>query len=87
VTQEMNGIRKRLHDAQGNMAYILEVFGDDLAKREGYKDLDGMDAIHFYLIHKFNWLPRDVMSMSAEHIRFVLSQELAGWTLPQDARG
>ena len=34
-----------------------------------------MEAIHFYLIHKFGWLPRDVKSMSLEDVQFVLSQE------------
>jgi hypothetical protein len=79
---------KRLHQAEGELAYSLAVFGDAIAKREKYKDsgLDGMDAVHYYLIHKFGWLPRDVKAMSAEDIRFVLSEEMAGWGLPKDAR-
>jgi hypothetical protein len=87
MRQELNQVRKRFHEATGGMNYCLDVFGDELAKREGYKNLTGMDAIHFYLVHKFSWLPRDVISMSQEHIRFVLSQELADWTLPPDALG
>lgn len=79
---------KRLYDAEGGLAYALAVFGDTLAKREHYKDagLDGMDAIHFYLIHKFHWLPKDVRAMSAEDIRFVLSEEMEGWVMPEAAR-
>lgn len=86
MTETMNQVRKRTHDAEAGLAYALEIFGDSLAEREGYKTLDGMDAIYFYIIHKFKWLPRDVMSMSAEHVRFLLSEELAGWTLPPEAR-
>ena len=65
---------------------MLDVFGDTLAKREGYKSLQGMDAIHFYLVHKFRWLPREVRSMSAEDIRFVLTEEMDGWSAPKAAR-
>jgi hypothetical protein len=45
-----------------------------------------MEAIHFYLVNKFAWLPKEVMAMTTEHIRFVLCQELEGWTLPPAAR-
>lgn len=77
---------KRLHDAKGNLAYLLEVFGHTLAQREGYKDIDGMEAIHLYLIHKHHWLPRDVRSMSYEDLQLALHQELQGWTAPAAAR-
>lgn len=78
--------RKRLHEAQGNLAYLLEVFGDTLAQREGYRDIDGMQAIHLYLMHKHHWLPRDVQSMSAEDLRLALHVEMQGWTVPAAAR-
>lgn len=86
MTETMNEIRERAHKAHAGLDYALEVFGDDLSRREGYHGLDGMDAIHFYLVHKFHWLPRDVRQMSTDEIRFVLSQELKGWTLPSAAR-
>lgn len=76
---------KSFHESQGQMNYLLEIFGDDLARREGYANLDGIEAVYFYLIHKFSWLPRDVRSMTFDDIRFVLSQELEGWTVPVDA--
>ena len=78
---------KRLYEAEGNLTYSLDVFGDEIAKREKYKDLDGIEAIHFYLIHKFKWLPSQVKSMSAEDLRFVLTEEMSGWTMPKNARG
>jgi hypothetical protein len=85
-SKEHYEILKRLHEADGDLNYSLDVFGDTLAKREGYKDLDGIEAIHFYLIHKFGWLPRDVRAMTFDDIRLVLSQEMHGWTLPPAAR-
>lgn len=47
-TKEQYEIQRRLHDANGGLDYCLDVFGDVLAKREGYKELDGMEAIHHY---------------------------------------
>ena len=84
-TKEQYESCKRSHESAGILAYSLDVFGDALAKREGYKSLTGLDAIHFYLIHKFNWLPSTVRSMSHSDVRFVLSEELADWTVPKDA--
>ncbi|ERB65546.1 hypothetical protein N779_09515 [Vibrio coralliilyticus OCN008] len=78
-------IVKKLHKTTAELDYSLEVFGDELAEREGYKELDGIEAIHFYLVHKFSWLPSVVKSMSYEDIRFVLSEEMHGWVLPKDA--
>jgi hypothetical protein len=66
-------------------AYALDVFGFELAKRQGYKDLDGRDAVHLYLINKHHWLPRDVRSMSDADMVLVLTEEMQGWQLPADA--
>jgi hypothetical protein len=67
------------------MDYSLEVFGDHLAEREGYKAHKGLEAICFYLVQKFRWLPRDVKSMSKEDIHFVMAEEMSGWRLPKEA--
>lgn len=77
-----------LHRELGNLSYHLAVFGDYISEREGYQalELTGMEAIYFYLVTKYNWLPRDVRSMSYEDLRFVLSEEMRGWTLPEDAK-
>ena len=85
-TKQRYEILKQKYAAQGNMAYYLEIFGNALAEREGYKELDGMEAIYFYLIQKYKWLPKDVRSMNQEDIRFVLSQEMADWKAPSEAR-
>lgn len=77
---------KRLHEHRGNLAYLLEVFGHTLAQREGYKNIDGMEAIYLYLIHKHHWLPRDVRTMSQEDLQLALHQEMQGWTAPPAAR-
>lgn len=84
---EMYESRKRLHEVEGNLVYLLDVFGDTLALKQGYKsDLHGIDAVRYYLMQKHHWLPRDVKSMSYEDLQFALSEEQAGWLLPRDAR-
>lgn len=85
-SQQRYKVLKQKYAAQGNLAYYLELFGNYLAEREGYKHLDGMEAIYFYLIHKFRWLPRDVRSMSIDDIRFVLSEEMVNWSAPPESR-
>jgi len=70
-----NESRKQIREMEGESNYYLERYGDHIAEREGYRGINGMEAIHFYLIHKFGWLPRDVKSMSLEDVKFVLSQE------------
>ena len=88
MSKERYEALKKFHKAEGVLAYQLAVFGDEIAKREKYADVElcGMDALHFYLIHKFHWLPKDVRVMSSEDVRFVLLKEMSGWTLPQEAR-
>ncbi|MCU7836506.1 MAG: hypothetical protein KZQ83_14815 [gamma proteobacterium symbiont of Taylorina sp.] len=46
----------------------------------------GIDAIHFYIVHKFKWLPSVVKSMTHDDLGFVLSETMSGWTLPEEAR-
>jgi hypothetical protein len=78
---ERNQARRRLHATTGELNYILERFGDKLAKDKGYKDLDGMEAIWLYFIKTYHWTPAYVKSMNSEDIRFVLSQEMQGFTI------
>lgn len=80
-------IRKGLHHANADITYLLDVFGDHLAKREKYNsDLHGLDAVRYYLMQKHHWLPRDVQTMNPADMEFAMSEELAGWTLPKAAR-
>jgi hypothetical protein len=82
---DLNKARRELHRTQGELNYFLELFGDDLAKRKGYKDHKGMEAIYFYLVEKYHWPPSQVRGMSHDDLRFVLGEEMHGWTVPKDA--
>ena len=81
----LNESRLGFRNAEGHLNYFLDLFGDHIAEREGYRPINGMEAIHFYLIHKFGWLPRDVKSMSLEDVRFVLSQEMEEYQAEKQA--
>lgn len=71
---------------QAESEAMLDLFGNELARRQNYKTVKGMDAIHFFLIHRFNWLPRDVKSLSRAEILLILSEEMSDWTLPVEFR-
>lgn len=86
MSRERYEVLYRLHAAQGQLAYSLAVFGDTLAQREGYRsDLAGIEAIHYYLVHKFGWTPSQVRGMSYEDLRFVLSEDMYHFRLPAEA--
>jgi len=85
-SQQRYKILKQKYAAQANHAYYLDLFGNFIAEREGYKQLDGLEAIYFYLVYKFHWMPKDVRAMSYDDIRFVLSEEMVDWTAPLESR-
>lgn len=77
---------KRLREAEAGAYYALTVFGDHIAKREDYTTVDGLEAVHLYLVTKHHWLPSQVRAMSFDDLQFVLTEEMSGWTLPAEAR-
>lgn len=85
-TKERYAVTRRLHTTHSDLSYSLAVFGDHLADREGYKELSGMEAVQFYLCHKFHWPPAQVKGMNSEDLRFLLTEDMHGWTMPEDAR-
>ena len=86
LNRELTQASARIHYYDGAMNFNLQLFGNELAVREGYKVYDGLDAIRFYLMKKYCWLPRDVKAMSFEDLRFAMAEEMHGWTIPLDAR-
>ncbi len=71
----------RLCHAEADLGSELHEFGTYLAKREGYRDrdLEGLEAAHFYLVQKHSWFPKDVRAMTYTDLAFVLSEEMVGW--------
>jgi hypothetical protein len=82
--KKMNEVRLDFHVSTGKLNFYLELFGDRLKEREKYKVHEGLDAIHFYLVNKYGWLPAVVKSMSYEDLRFLLAEEMHGFTVRED---
>lgn len=78
-TDDNNTLKKDLAKSHGGLKAICTELvynhGDKLAKREKYKKLSGIEAVHFYLINKHNWLPSQVKAMDIEDLAFCLSEE------------
>lgn len=70
----------------GERAFHLELFGDFLAKREGYKEHDGLDALFYYLIQKHHWLPSQARSLNWDDLHFLFAEEMSGWSVPAEFR-
>lgn len=84
--QQLEELPYRIH---GDIGYALHRFGNYLAEREGYQDteLQGLDAVHFYLVQKHSWFPKDVRAMTYTDLAFVLSEEMIGWHDAASHRG
>ena len=72
--------QKKLRMTEGELAFQLDLFGDEIAKRQHYKTLTGLDALHYYLIQKHHWLPSQVQSLNWKDLRFLFEEEMHGWT-------
>jgi hypothetical protein len=77
---------RRQREAEGFLAFSVDCFGDHIAKREKYKSHRGLDAVHFYLVGKYGWLPAQVRALNWDDLRFLLEEEMVGWTLPKELR-
>ena len=86
MSKERYEATKKLHNAEGNVMYMISCFGDHLAEREGYKNLDGLDSVHYYLVQKHNWFPSQARALNIEDLHFLLKEEMHSWTLPKEAR-
>ncbi len=71
---------------EASLHYTISVFGNELARREGYKVHSGLGAVHYYLCVKFGWLPERVRSMSWRDLHFLLIEDMHGWTIPKEAQ-
>ena len=82
--KELNEARIQLHTANARLTYLLEIFGDSLAKKHGWKNGHrGLEAVYFFLMERHHWTPAQVRSMSHEDLRFAMSEEIAAWTAPK----
>lgn len=52
---------------------LLEKIGDDIAAKEGYHGLQGIPAVHRYIVDKYRWRPDEVRSFSNEDLHLLLA--------------
>ena len=52
---------------------VFEKIGDHIAEKEGYVGLQGMKAIHRYIIEKYGWQPEQVRSLSTDDLELLLA--------------
>ena len=75
---ELNTARQQLHQTQANLDYLLELRGDRIASEHGWTNVNGLEAVRYYLMQKHHWTPAELATMSLEHLRFAMSEEPAG---------
>ncbi len=75
---------RQLRKVEREGAFYLDLFGDTLSKREGYKSHGGLEALQFYLIQKHHWLPSQVKSLNWDDLHFLFAEEMHGWVVPKE---
>lgn len=73
ATESVNEATKRLYVAEGEIKAHIAKFGDELAKKHGYKTLSGIDGVYRYLVDKYHWLPHEVRMLSVEDLQLLLA--------------
>ena len=84
MTKELHQAEFNLIQTEAHHTYLLARFGDEIATRESYKANVGMDAVHFYVAHRFRWQPSRVRAMQPSDLLFLLAEDMHGWTLPSE---
>lgn len=84
-SRNRNEVLWQLYLNEAKLNYLLHIFGDELARRKGYKQHQGIEAVHFFLVQAYNMTPATVKAMSHEDLRFLLAEEMSGWLAPEDA--
>lgn len=74
---KLNPARKELLLSQAGQAFLIEKFGDQIAKREGYKTHKGFDAVYYFLVQKYRWLPSQVRSLNWDDLYFLMTEEMS----------
>lgn len=78
------GATWRLIQAEANLDYTTECFGDRLAEDGALGGLKGEEALRLYLVNKHHWHPADVSALSIKAMRDLLAAEMKGWTMTRD---
>lgn len=83
MTTTLNEARKSLHTSKAHTKFHLFLWGEEEAGRRGWRGLDGWEAVQLYLQKEHGLMPAQIQAMDADYVRFLLTEELTGWTIPQ----
>lgn len=78
-SEEVNDATRRIYVANAEIMALWAARGAAIARKFKYGHLQGIDAIHRFLIEKYRWLPSEVRSLSLDEIELLL----AGVDLPK----
>jgi molybdopterin converting factor small subunit len=70
--KDIHQVTEEVYVAEAKLKATIAQLGDKLAKKQGYKNLQGMDAIYRCLIDKYHWLPDHVRSLSVSDLQLLL---------------
>lgn len=62
-----------LFRAEAALKAAFAKFGTRLAREHGYTDLEGMDAIHRYLVDKYHWTLSYVRGLTVDDLNILLA--------------
>lgn len=69
---------RRLRTTEGELQHLIDMFGDELASRYGFKKHRGIQAVWWFLIEKYKWTPATVRALNHEDLAFLLEEERSG---------
>lgn len=74
--KELHEHEKRIYHAEADLKLAISKIGDSLAKKHGYKNLHGMNAVTRYLADKYHWMPHEIRRLSVEDLSLLLDLPL-----------
>ncbi len=85
-TETISELRARKHRANADLLAAWEDRGDRIAVAMGYEGLDGLEAVHRYLVDKHHWLPRDVRGLTTDDFEMLFAGDPVGKQRPRNSR-
>lgn len=75
-------VRQQLNQLAQYALVEIGILGKQIAERNKYPEMDGLDAIAWHLFVKRGLRPEYTKSLHPAALKFLLSDEREGWTIP-----
>ena len=70
--KQLHKATEALYLAEAQLKSAISEQGEKIAKDQDYKNLNGLEAVHRYLIDRYHWLPDQVRSLSVDDLNLLL---------------